>query len=633
MRRLSAHDIIVHESSALEGIGEGVREMALHLVCISGAKKGESWRVGDDPLLLGRGTECQVCLSDATISRRHCRLFQEGSETRFEDLGSRNPALVNGAPSRSALLNVGDEIAVGCELFVVAGIGLEDSPSTGRGLKSTGSWTAGEPIVIEGDPAGAIKARPRTIQDFVTLHNVTREFGQCETVADLVATTARQLRERFNPLALWIARVHGEDDLSFFSAGADADPGADAPLEIIRRVLREKKGVLAPKNIRSEGQSIRVSTLAAPVSLLDGPTGVLVVQTRTPHGIYSESDLQFLSLIAEALAPFIHSVEHIEQLTRDNERLRVRAGESLALVGDSRAMSHVRARVREAAKSDLNVLVSGETGTGKELAARLIHAQSNRASGPLVIVNCAAIPRELFEGEMFGHEKGAYTGADEVSAGLVARAHGGTLFLDEVGDLSLDNQARILRVVEYGAFRRVGASAETHVNVRVVAATNKDIKAAITAGEFRADLYHRLNGFEIHIPPLRERRSDIPVLAGHFFEIGKPEAKRTLTGIASDALEHLRSRLWPGNVRELRNCILRAIAVARQDEIRLQDVLEQAQTGSDNPQELSLSLVEAEKRYIASVLRKCNGNARKAAKILQISRSTLYRKINEHQIG
>jgi DNA-binding NtrC family response regulator len=249
-----------------------------------------------------------------------------------------------------------------------------------------------------------------------------------------------------------------------------------------------------------------------------------------------------------------------------------------------------------------------------------------------VTVNCAAIPRELFEGELFGHEKGAYTGAHDARPGLVSCAHGGTLFLDEVGDLSLENQARILRVVEYGVFRAVGASTETRVNLRVVAATNRDIEAAIKSGGFRVDLYHRLNGFEIHIPPLRERASDIAPLAEHFFQIGKGEAKRTLAGIAPEALDHLRSRPWPGNVRELRNCILRAIATARHDAIALGDVLDRVPRGPVGPVQPSLSLVEAEKTHIGATLRKCNGNIREAAKILQVSPSTLYRKITQYGI-
>lgn len=605
--------------------------MTFFLACVSGLRKGDTWGIGDNELLIGRGRDCQVCIEDASVSRKHCRIYTDQGQIRFQDLGSRNPALVNGVPLSDALLHPGDEVAVGREVFMVQS---EASPfSLARPQKPDAlvSGTNDDPLLVNQDKSDTSGPRPRTIEEFVILHETAREFGQYNNVSAFVESAARRLKAHSRAQAVWIARAHDQDDLSFYPIPGMDDPAPTAPLGIMRRALREKKGLLVVTKDKTQPQGHHVSTLAIPVPLQDSSTIVAAVQAQAPEEAYTHSDVQFLTMMVGWLAPFLHSVEYLDQLKRDNERLRARAGESLALVGESRAMSRVRGRIREAAKSDLNVLITGETGTGKELAARLVHAHSKRGSGPMVTVNCAAIPRELFEGELFGHEKGAYTGANETAQGLVAHANGGTLFLDEVGDLSLDNQARILRVVEYGLFRPVGSSDEIRVNIRVLAATNRDLTTAMEKGEFRPDLYHRLNGFEVNIPPLRERVSDIPILAEHFFEMGKGEAKRTLTGIAPEAMTYLQSRRWPGNVRELRNCVLRGVAVARHETIQVQDVLYRA-AGDTGVADQPLSLVDAEKQHIAVVLRKCGNNINDAAKILQVSASTLYRKISQYQI-
>jgi len=251
-----------------------------------------------------------------------------------------------------------------------------------------------------------------------------------------------------------------------------------------------------------------------------------------------------------------------------------------------------------------------------------------------VVVNCAAIPRDLFESEFFGYERGAFTGAQRRFDGLLVQAHGGTLFLDEIGELSLENQARILRAVEEGKFRRVGGNEEERVRVRIIAATNKDLRRALALGQFRNDLFHRLNGFEIHIPPLSERISDIPLLAEHFFSMAKNQAKRPLSGFAPETLVYLQNRPWRGNVRELRNWVLRAVALATSEWIHPDISIEQLpETALDVHAPLpAVSLAEMERRHIAAVLAQCGGNIKEAAKVLRLARSTLYAKIAEYDL-
>jgi DNA-binding NtrC family response regulator len=338
--------------------------------------------------------------------------------------------------------------------------------------------------------------------------------------------------------------------------------------------------------------------------------------------------------MARSVAPVLAAVRTREQLQRENERLRARAGESVEIVGQSSALRQVLLLVAETARSDINVLITGETGTGKELVARQIHAQSPRNRFPLIIVNCAAIPRELFEGELFGYKKGAFTNADADSPGLLIQSQGGTLFLDEIGDLSPENQARILRVIENRTFRPLGKYDEIKIDARFIAATNKDLPAAVEAGRFRADLFHRLQGIEIPIAPLRERTADIPLLAEHFIALYRNEAKCPVSGINPDAMERLASQPWPGNVRELRNRIQRAMLLTHNSQLVIEDVGGGAPVAEPGPGEeaRSLPLAEIEKRHIIAALRQCAGNVRQTAEALQISRATLYNKIAEYQI-
>jgi DNA-binding NtrC family response regulator len=279
-------------------------------------------------------------------------------------------------------------------------------------------------------------------------------------------------------------------------------------------------------------------------------------------------------------------------------------------------------------------VILGETGTGKELVVKLIHRLSARSEAPLTVVNCAAIPAELLESELFGYERGAFTGAQSQKKGVFEEADGGTLFLDELCDLSLPNQARLLRAIETGVFRRLGGKADIKVNVRVVAATNRDIKEEVERGLFRRDLYHRLNMFEIVIPPLRERRGDIPLLAEHFHRGARERDGYRTAGFRPDALQYLDTLPWNGNVRELKNVVERAMVVAPYDAIRPEDL--ERDGIRKTPQESAepfLNLAELEKRQIREALRRCDGNIKVAAELLDIGRSTLYRKLSEYNIA
>ena len=594
------------------------------LVAVAGSNKGHFWPITEDGLVVGRGHDCDIRIQDPMVSRRHCRISLQEERIHIEDLGARNTALVNGIPVEQGPLMSGDELAIGRHVFLLVSAEA-DSEASGRYEEpDTRSWTSEGSLFLEADAESAKFPRPTSVQELAKLHGLLRGLGQCGSVHEFATALHQVLCDHFRPDRVWLARVQGEDELTF-----DHGRSSTAPLKAIHQALRERRGMLVPSVEEREEGPTHLTTVVAPWTLSGVNQGIMAIQRDAQHGSYHEGDLRFFISLAAAVAPFKHAMECMDQLRLDNERLRAQAVESPVLVGESRGVRRVRRDIARASKSDLNVLITGSTGTGKELAARTLHSQSNRRNGPLVVVNCAAIPRELFEGEFFGHEKGAFTGAICASEGLMAQAHGGTLFLDEIGDLSLDNQARILRAIEYGTFRRVGAEEETYVDFRVIAATNKQIGERIKEGAFREDLYHRLNGFEIHIPTLAERPSDIPILSRHFFELGKYQAKRPLRGISSEAMEYLRARRWPGNVRELRSCILRAISIASNEEIQVRDV-SLGRHRSESEGGLPLSLMEVERQHIASVLDQCGGNVRNAARILGIGRSTLYNKVSEY---
>ncbi|MCC6508506.1 MAG: sigma-54-dependent Fis family transcriptional regulator [Pirellulaceae bacterium] len=304
------------------------------------------------------------------------------------------------------------------------------------------------------------------------------------------------------------------------------------------------------------------------------------------------------------------------------------------LLGDSPAMQAIYAQLAQLAATDTSVLITGQSGTGKELIARSIHRRSRRASAPLVAVNCAALPEMLMESELFGHTKGAFTDARGERKGLFVEAHGGTLFLDEIGELPLSMQVKLLRVLEQRSVRPVGSDREIPIDVRLISATNRDLESAVENHTFREDLFYRINVIQIELPPLKQRGSDILLIAQYYIKQFAERMNKPVTGLDSAAAERLLSYGWPGNVRELRNVIERAVALTRTEKIMVTDLptkIQQFQGGQtmlagDDPSEL-VPLEEIERRYIQHVIQATDGNQSQAARILGVDRKTLHRKL------
>jgi two-component system, NtrC family, response regulator AtoC len=338
----------------------------------------------------------------------------------------------------------------------------------------------------------------------------------------------------------------------------------------------------------------------------------------------------------------VRKADEKRRLVRQNASLRdaVRpAAEDAqsALVFKSKAMEDLAALAESAARADSTVVITGESGTGKDVLARFIHARSSRADAPVIAVNCAALPESLFESEFFGHERGAFTGATATKRGLIEAADGSTLFLDEVGEMPAQIQVKLLRFLEEGRFRRVGSTRDRESDVRVIAATNRNLADDVRQGRFRADLFYRLNVISLHVPPLRRRREDIPALVEHFLSLFRERFNRPALDLSDEARRRLSSYDWPGNVRELRNTLERAAALAQGDTIEADQVLPHAaaETAGGEPGETAdaapVTLDELERRHILRVLEEAGGNRERAAAILGISARTLYRKLREYE--
>jgi len=331
--------------------------------------------------------------------------------------------------------------------------------------------------------------------------------------------------------------------------------------------------------------------------------------------------------------------EALERSAAQREQARLRRERPTApprIIGASRPMRELFDHIALAARSKGAVLIIGESGTGKELVARAVHETSGR-DGTFVPVNCAAIPAELIESELFGHTGSAFTGARQPRAGLIEAADGGTLFLDEVGELPLPVQPKLLRSLQDGAIRRVGANVEKSVDLRVVAATNRDLEQDVRDGRFREDLFWRLNVIRLNVPPLRERPFDIPLLVEHFVSKATEATKRPTLDVSSEALAILTAYSWPGNARELENAIERAVAFARGTMIAPDDLPERVRTSGSasaliaRSVEQNMTIREMEREYILEVLRRTGGNKSRAAELLGLDRKTLYRRLDEYR--
>jgi DNA-binding NtrC family response regulator len=431
----------------------------------------------------------------------------------------------------------------------------------------------------------------------------------------------------------------------------DATPAgsARAALEVLREsdidvvlldiMMPDMTGLEALREIRKLEDPPEVVMLTADTSL---STGIEAMR----HGAY---DYLTKPATLDEMEAVLRKADEKRRLLKQNASLRAVAQppgtghDPVPVIHEDSSMSAVVSHAEAAARSDSTVLLTGESGTGKDVLARFIHSKSGRSGNPMIMVNCGAMPETLFESEFFGHERGAFTGASSLRRGLLEAADGSSLFLDEIGDMPLVMQVKLLHFLEQGRFRRVGSTRDQNADVRIIAATNRDLASEVERQRFRADLYYRLNVVSLHVPPLRERAKDIPAFIDHFLDIYRQRFNRPHLDLSAEARQGLQSYSWPGNVRELRNCLERAAAISLSDTIEAAQIPflaagpigvaagSIAQTTTVAPPTAAVTLEELEREHILRVLEESNGNRERAAAILGISSRTLYRKLREYE--
>jgi Nif-specific regulatory protein len=379
------------------------------------------------------------------------------------------------------------------------------------------------------------------------------------------------------------------------------------------------------------------SIACAPLKIQDEVIGVVEIIDREDGMPVRSEDMEILIAFTDLAASSIEKAQKIKYVSDENILLRKKLEQKYKIIGESEPITKVISDAEKVANSKATTLIYGESGTGKELIARLIHNQSPRREKPFLIINCGAIPETLLERELFGHEKGAFTGADQRKIGLFEVADGGTLFLDEIGETTPAMQVKLLRVLQEGQFFRVGGTAPTTVDVRIIAATNREIEKDVESGRFREDLFYRLNVIRINIPPLRERKEDIPLLVKYFLEKKSSENYKPVPIVTKEAMDVIINHPWHGNIRELENAIERAVVIGDGKEIKVEylplDIIKGRVVTSPV---IGISLKEAiekfKKDFLAETIKYAGGNKNMAAKILKIQRTYLHKLVKELDI-
>jgi Nif-specific regulatory protein len=604
------------------------------LAAISGRLKGAIFTIDQDALIIGRETAANVCLADASVSRRHSKIEKKDDGFVITDLESLNGTFINDVPVRSRQLEHGDRVRIGDSQFLFL-------TQEGEASSKSSEVTLNEIQVITG-PTLQVRLDDAVYQmarDLSALMQVSTAINAIRGLESLLERLLELLFEVVPAQRGAILLTEGESLEGSFVFGLDREHGKDRPVTVSRtlvlQVLRDGVAVLASDEateatFASESfiETRADSVMCVPLVMVDRKLGVLYLDTTVSRDKFNKDHLQLVTAIAAIAAVAIENARHFEWLEKENERLLADVNIEHNMVGESGAMQRVYQFISKLAPTDATVLISGESGTGKELAARAIHRNSKRAQKSFIAVNCAALTESLLETELFGHERGAFTGAIAQKKGRLELAAGGTLFLDEIGELTPPLQVKLLRVLQEREFERVGGTLTIKVDVRVLAATNKNLEDAMAAGSFRHDLYYRLNVVSLEMPPLRERREDIMLLASYFVDKYGAMCNRKLKGISPDARARLLAYDWPGNVRELENTIERAIVLGTTDWILPEDLPEavlETELTDKTANGYHDAVVQSKKEILLHAVEQAQNNYNEAARMLGIHPNYLHR--------
>ena len=610
--------------------------MPPRLAAISGKLKGAIFALNEETLVIGRETAANLCIADASVSRRHSKIEKKESGFVISDLESLNGTFVNDLPVRSRLLEHGDRVRIGDSQFLFL-TQEGEAPSKSSDVRL--------------DEAHVISSSTVQLRFDDAIYQMTRDLSALMKISTTINSIRGldNLLERLIELLFEVVPAErgailltGENSFeTSLVFGLDRVYGKEEAVNvsrtIVQQVLRDGVALLAndaPSETALASDSLIAarthSVMCVPLILFDRKLGVLYLDSTHVRDQFNRDHLQLVTAIAGIAAVAIENARQFEWLETENERLQADVNIEHNMVGESAAMQRVYHFISKVAPTDATVLISGESGTGKELAARALHRNSKRSQKPFMAVNCAALNESLLESELFGHEKGSFTGAFAQKKGRLEIADGGTVFLDEIGELTPPLQVKLLRVLQEREFERVGGTVTIGVDLRVIAATNKNLEEAIEAGQFRQDLYYRLNVVSIEMPALRDRREDIMLLANYFADKYGARCNRKLKGISSEARNYLTAYDWPGNVRELENTIERAIVLGTTERILPEDLPEsvlETKMSNGSTTNYHAAVVQNKKQIILRALDEANKDHIEAARLLGIHPNYLQRLI------
>jgi transcriptional regulator with GAF, ATPase, and Fis domain len=625
-------------------------EIRPRLVGVAGPLRDKIVSLSGTEFSVGRDSKNDLWTVDSALSDRHCSIQAEDGRFRIRDLGSVGGTFVNGVRIEEQVLRDRDRVSVGNSVLIFV-VREETVSSKGGSVELTGAADA----TLAGAslrPGDALYTRPeRVLAVLPETDRLARDLNTLLKIANGIGSIRDRETLEWQLLGMVFDVVPADRAaILHFCEGIENLESAIAwdrllgprvtvsvPRAVVQRVLRERVGLLVrdaeASDVRPQGRatSLARSLLCVPFLERGKVTGMIYLDGQNPAEPFDQNHLEVMTGVANLVSLALENVRHWEGLREENRALRSEMNLEHSMVGASARMREVLALVQRVAPTASTVLIQGESGTGKELVARAIHGNSPRAERPFVAINCAALTESLLESEMFGHEKGAFTGAVTQKKGKIETAEGGTLFLDEVGELAAGMQAKLLRVLQEREFEPVGGTRSIKVNVRVIAATNKSLQDAVQSGLFREDLFYRLNVVSITTPPLRERREDIPALAESFVVKMSKKCKVSQKRLSPEAKAVLMQYDWPGNVRELENAIERAVVLGTAKEILPEDLpeglLEVACPSSDAGAKFHCAVKEKKKVLVLQALEQANGHYVEAAKILGLHPNSLLRLI------
>ena len=608
------------------------------LLVLAGPRQGALCPIVVDAFTIGRDAQNQLSLLDSSVSREHCLILRQNGDYLIRDLGSHNGTLVNEVRVQDQLLTHGDHIKLGRSVlqFLMGEDVVFATPANENDAKTV------ELLRADQDGVAQKLEAPDDLQALLRISMMLHSF---QAMYRERGTPARNLLER-HLLELILSVIPAErgaillyeDNLdepsSLYVQSQDSTLYRPVVISrtLVKRVLNDRCGLLIENTSKEseEAESLVAiperSLLVAPLLIREQACGILYLEGAS----FMETHLQLLVAISQIASMAMENAFHLEWLSAENQRLESELHSGHHMIGDSEKLRELQRSIAKVAQTNSTVLIIGESGTGKELAARAIHQNSPRANKPFIAVNCAALTETLLESELFGHEKGSFTGAVAQKKGRLELAEGGTMFLDEIGEMPPLLQAKLLRVLQERQMERVGGTHTIRLDIRLIAATNRNLEEEVRAGRFRQDLYYRLNVVTLKTPPLRDRQSDIPALAMQFASKFGEQCGRRITGITPEAQAYLLHYDWPGNIRELENAIERAVVLGMSGMIQLEDLPESIReikkpAEVSGAMQLQEAIDEAKRVAVDRAFEQAKNDHAIAARLLGVHPNYLYR--------